>query len=63
MTTRKRPGSKFLIRAYANAVPAALSPVYEVAPTLPGRGEKLRDREVSNAIAEWKSQHSGMKTR
>ncbi|GGD95281.1 hypothetical protein [Paenibacillus nasutitermitis] len=32
--------------------------VYEVAPTVPGPNDKLRDQEVSSAIAQWKKTNS-----
>lgn len=31
--------------------------LYEVSPTIPGLGDKERDKQISNAIAELKTQH------
>jgi len=35
---------------------------YEVVPTQPGVNDKKRDKEISNFISNWKSQHTDVKT-
>lgn len=35
---------------------------YEVVPTQPETDDKERDKEISNFISKWKSQHTDIKT-